>query len=242
MDGSLYSPMDGNSLAESKERLSKTHRRVAPSKPGLQTGYEPSELAKIQIEKTPKIFGTLPDDGPALQLAKSFSKSGMLAKHYSFWGLRIPPNDPDTGYQIAAPACALLVHNYPILVFPLFLPQGDVTWHTDVSGLHRTDNVTGQKVGEPLQATFRMRSSHKYFFLPRLEKLGNYFCESDAVMLPTEEGVGNIKKEEPLTDLDLVTLPDLLLLLKLCSPFTPNSPVNKTLFRFFLLLCQPQHP
>lgn len=188
-----------------------------PTRPGQITGFEPEAMRAGGISRAAFLYGA--PEGDTVDLAKALSRTGLLDRLATFWGV-------DIGTAVGS----LVMTGKSIYVVQLRRePQGDVTWSMEDGKLIAVDNPTGALVGEPWTIPGLEIERVKSALVQELKRCGAPLQVTPAiVLLPTDLGMGNV----PTADWSGATgyaLPDFMMRISREPHFDYTAPWARSL-------------
>lgn len=236
---------------EYAERIERERRfQEHATRPGLMTGFEPAELAGIDISaiRPEHMYGD-PGAGLAgsgfdasavkrgaegeLNFARALVKAGLLNRYATFWSVQMPDSTLGASERFNTDIDCVVVTGTSIWLLDMKnYNQGAVTWKTEVdqdastgkqvSHLIAVDDVTGGLVGPRRKMSLNMRLATQ-LFADRFQATGVALPLKPAVVLmPRPEGLGTIRDLRWAGDIPTVALPQLIGWLVSEPPFNPS--------------------
>lgn len=233
-----------------------TNRKYRPEELGLMTGYEPKELANIELLSTPLMKGN-PGAGLSgssfsqsniqagalgeLNFAKALQKHDYLDKFTTYWSVQYPfESIPGPDSTLNADIDCILISKKNVYLLDLKLyTQGNITWQTINNGrsLQAVDNVTGDYVGKS-----RNMSKNMYYATNRistkLKSLGvDMKVKPYVIMMPTDRGLGKVEDIFWPGDVECMTIIDFLKRIENQNPYnatTSDAEIVDSVFTWLL--------
>lgn len=218
------------------------------TRPGAMTGYEPAELAAIEVRGSDRMFG---DPGAGLSgagfsesavkrgqegemnFARSLVKAGQLDRFAIFWSVHMPDSEVGANTTFSGDIDCVVVTGTSVWLLDMKnYNQGDVTWRVETRKdgnrdrpvLVALDNATGGYVGEPRPMTRNMKMATEIFAKKFSETGLPYHVRPAVVLMPRAEGMGVVDDVKWPGDIPAAALPHVLEWLKAESEFDPAHP------------------
>lgn len=234
-------------------------RLRAASGPGRITGYEPSVLRDVVLERTDTMYGDpgVGLDGAGfdaravergregeLNFAKALADRGLLGRFATFWSVHMPEDGvgASAGFQTDID-CVVLTGGSLWLVDVKNYNQGAVTWITEMQDapvLIAVDDATGGRVGGPRRMTRNMEMARSRF-VGKLQAIGvDLQVKPVVVMMPREDGLGTVRDVFWPGGIPAGGLPDVLRWMESEPDFVPTDDDAALLVRILSVLTKDE--